>query len=129
MSAFHVVGDFPMLIAGPSFQNNATNRAKIRTSHAFDKYVLNIITKCESVIAGVIFETLNNAGVFQANIDPQAAIADTRTAVHDSHGMPDCAKAMAAATELKSERFVDMNNSMKDRLREALAPCDILSPA
>lgn len=128
-SACHVAGDFPMLIAEPSFQNNATNPAKIRTFHAFDKYVLNIITKCESVIGGVIFDTLNNAGVFQATIDPQAAIADTRTAVHNSHVMPDWAKAMAAASELKPEWFVDMNNSMKDRLREALAPCDILNPA
>ncbi|CAM5206844.1 hypothetical protein CDEF62S_05009 [Castellaniella defragrans] len=128
-SASHVAGDFPMLVAEPSFQNNATNPAKIKTFHTFDKYVLNIITKCESVIGGVIFDTLNNAGVFQATIDPQAAIAETRTAVQNSHVMPDWAKAMAAASELKPEWFVDMNNSMKDRLREALAPCDTSNPA
>lgn len=128
-SACHVAGDFPMLVAEPSFQNNATNSTKIKTFHAFDKYVLNIITKCESVIGGVILDTLNNAGVFEATIDPQAAIADTRTAIHNSHVMPDWAKAMAVASELKPEWFVDINNSMKDRLREALASCENLNPA
>lgn len=127
-SASHVAGDFLMLVAEPSFQNNATNPSKIKTFHAFDKYVLNIITKCESVIGGVIFDTLNSAGIFQATIDPQAAIAETGTAVQDSHVLPDWVKAMAAAWELKPDWFVDMNNSMKDRLREALAPCAILSP-
>lgn len=128
-SASHVVGNFLMIVAEPSFQNNATNPAKIKTFHAFDKYVLNIITKCESVIGGVIFDTLNNTGVFQATIDPQAAIAEIRTAVQNSHVMPDWAKAMAATSELKPEWFVDMNTSMKDRLRDALAPCDTLNPA
>ncbi|MDC7689489.1 hypothetical protein [Vogesella indigofera] len=128
-SAAQVNGDFLMLVAEPSFQNNATNPAKVKTYHAFDKYILNIITKCESVIGGVIFETLNNAGVFQMTVDPQAATAEIRTAVQNSHVMPEWAKAMSAPLELKSEWFVDMNNSMKDRLREALAPCDTLNPA
>ncbi len=128
-SAAHVNGDFLMPVAEPSFQNNATNPANIKTFHAFDKYVLNIITKCESVIGGVIFDTLNNAGVFQATVDPQAAIAEIRTAVQNSHVMPEWAKAMSAASELKPEWFIDINNSMKDRLREALAPCDALNPA
>jgi hypothetical protein len=123
-SAAHVDGDFLMLVAEPSFQNNATKPAKIKTFHTFDIYVLNIIAKCESVIGGVIFDTLNNAGAFQATVDPQAAIAEIRIAVQNSHVMPDWAKAMSAASELKPELFVDMNNSMKDRLREVLAPCD-----
>lgn len=128
-STFHVVGDFPMLVAEPSFQNNATNPAKIKTFQAFDTYVLNIIGKCESVIGGVIFDTLSDAGVFQATIDTQAAIVEARTAVQNSHVMPDWAKAMAAALELKPEWFVDINNSLKNRLREALTSCDTLNPA
>lgn len=127
-SAANLKGDFLMLVAEPSFQNNATNPAKIKTFHAFDKYVLNIITKCESVIGGVIFDTLNKAGVFQAIDDPQSATAEIRTAVQNSHVMPEWAKAMSATLELKPEWFIAMNNSMKDRLREALAPCDALNP-
>lgn len=128
-SAAHVNGDFLMLVAEPSFQNNATNPAKIKTFHAFDMYVLNIIIKCESVIGGVIFDALNNAGVFQATVDPQAATAEIRTEVQNSHVLPEWAKAMLATLELKPEWFVDMNNSMKDRLREALAPYDALNTA
>ncbi|ACY34557.1 hypothetical protein CtCNB1_3811 [Comamonas thiooxydans] len=127
-SAAHVAGDFLMLVAEPSFQNNAKNPAKIKTFHTFDKYLLNIITKCESVIGGVIFDTLNKAGVFQATIDPQAAIAETRTAIQNSHVMPDWVKAMASATELKPEWFVDMHSSMQGQLREALEPLEISNP-
>src|SRR5690606_1679851 len=112
----------------PSFQNNAKNPSKIKTFHTFDKYLLNIITKCESVIGGVIFDTLNKAGVFQATIDPQAAIAETRTAIQNSHVMPDWGQAMASATELKPEWFVDMHSSMQGQLREALAPLEISNP-
>lgn len=126
-SSAHIAGDFPMLLAEPSFQNNATNPAKTKTFHTFEKYLLNIIKKCELVIGGVIFDTLNKAGVFQATIDPQAAIAEIRNAVQSSHVMPDWAKAMVATTELKPEWFVGMNNSMQDSLREALEPCDTLN--
>lgn len=128
-SAAHVDGDFLMLVAEPSFQNNATNLEKRKTFHAFDTYVLNIIAKCESVISGVIFDALHSAGVFQANVDSQAAIAESHTAIQNSHMMPEWTKVMAAALELKPEWFVEINDSMKDKLREALLPSNTLSSA
>jgi len=122
--AAHIDGDFPMLVAEPSFQNNATNPAKIKTFPTFEKYVLDIITKCESVIGSAIFDCLDREGVFQATVDSQAAVAELRAAVQNSHVMPDWAKAMSATSEVKPEWLEAAHISMKDKLRAILAPCD-----
>ncbi len=127
-SAAQVNDNFLMLIALPTIQNNATNPSKIKTFGAFDKYVLGIIRKCESVICNVMLDTLNNEGIFQATVDSQASIAEFHSDIQNSHVIPEWAKSMSATIELKPEWFVDINNSMQERLREALTPYSVLIP-
>jgi hypothetical protein len=123
-SAAHIDGTFPMILAEPKVQN----QRRTKTFVAFDKYLLHIIAKCESVLGSVMLDCLNAAGIFEATIDVDAAVAEFREAVEQSHAMPEGVKAMALATEFKSEWVVAAHNSAMAKLREALAPCNATKP-
>jgi hypothetical protein len=72
---------------------------------------------------------LNAADIFEATIDKEAAIAEYREAVEQSHVMPEGVKAMALATEFKPEWAVAVHSSAMAKLRGALAPCDATKPS
>jgi hypothetical protein len=78
--------------------------------------------KCEPV-------HLNAAGVFDAGIDAEAAVAEHRELVEQSHAMPDHVKAMALATDFKPEWAEAAHSSAVTKLREALAPCNATKPS
>lgn len=124
-SAAHFDGDFPMILAEPKIQN----QWRTKTFFAFDKYLLHVIAKCESVVGSVMLDCLNTAGIFEATIDAEAAVAEYREAVEQSHAMPEHVKAMALATEFKPEWAVAVHDSAITKLREALAPCDATKPS
>lgn len=96
---------------------------------AFGKYLLHVIAKCESVVGSVMLDCLNAAGIFEATIDTEAAIAEYRELVEQSQAMPDYVKAMAQATEFKPEWAVAAHSSAMTMLREALAPCNATKPS
>lgn len=48
-AAAHIDGDFPMILAEPEVQNQRGTKTFI----AFDKYLLHVIAKCESVVGEI----------------------------------------------------------------------------
>jgi hypothetical protein len=124
-SAAHIDGNFPMILAEPKVQNQRGTKTFV----AFGKYLLHVIAKCESVVGSVMFDCLNAAGIFEATIDTEAAVAAYREAVEQSHVMPEHVKAMALATEFKPEWVVAAHSSAITKLREALAPCNAAAPS
>jgi hypothetical protein len=115
----HIDGNFPMILAEPEVQN----QRKTKTFVAFDRYLLHVIAKCESVIGPVMFDCLSATGIFEATIDTSAAIADYRAGIKQSHALPERAKAMALAVEFKPEWAVDAHTLALTKLRKALLPC------
>lgn len=119
-AAAHIDGNFLWLLAEPKVQN----KGRKKTFFAFDKYLLHVIEKCESVVGSVMLDCLNAAGIFEATIDGDLAVMEYREAVEQSHAMPDHVKVMALATEFKPEWAVAAHSAAMTKLREALAPCD-----
>ncbi|WP_317202174.1 hypothetical protein [Janthinobacterium sp.] len=124
-SAAHIDGNFPMILAEPKVQN----QKRTKTFFAFDKYLLHVIAKCESVVGSVMLDCLNSAGIFDATIDAGAAVAEYREAVEQSHAMPDDVKVRALAMEFKTEWAVAAHSSAMTKLRGALAPCNATKPS
>lgn len=124
-SAAHIDGNFPMILAEPEIQN----RRGTETFVAFDKYLLLVIAKCESVIVPVMLDCLNAAGIFEATIDAGATVAEYRQAVEQSQAIPEHLKAMARVTEFNPEWAVATHSSAMAKLRKALAPCDTTKPS
>ncbi|MFM0303191.1 hypothetical protein PQQ99_24030 [Paraburkholderia sediminicola] len=120
-STAHIDGNFPMILAEPKVQNQKGTKTFV----AFDKYLLHVIAKCESVVGSVMLDCLNAAGVFEASIDAEAAVFEYREVVEQSHAIPDYVKAMALATEFRPEWAVAAHNSAMTKLRVALAPCNV----
>ena len=123
-SAAHIDGNFPMILAEPKVQN----QRRTKTFVAFGEYLLQVIEKCESVVGSVMLDCLNAAGVFEATIDEEAAVAEYREAVLHSHALPEHVKATALATEIKPEWAVAAHRSAMAKLREAFVPCDAAKP-
>ena len=123
-SAAHIDGNFPIILAEPKVQNHK----RTKTFFAFDKYLLHVIAKCESVVGFVMLDCLNGAGIFEATIDAEAAVTEYREVIEQSHVMPDDVKAMALATEFKPEWAVAAHSSAMTKLRGALAPCNATKP-
>jgi hypothetical protein len=124
-SGAHIDGDFPMILAEPKVQNQKGTKTFV----SFDKYLLHVIAKCESVVGSVMLDCFNAAGIFEATIDADAAVAEYRNGVEQSHVIPDHFKAMALATEFKPEWAVAIHNSAMTKLRGALEPCDAIKPS
>jgi hypothetical protein len=122
-SGAHIDGTFPMIIAEPTIQNNPGAKTQ-KTFLAFDKYLLHVIEKCESVVGPLMLDYLIQAGVSDAAIDIQGAEAEYLDAVQQSHAMPDDVKAMALATGFKPEWAVAAHNASMAKLRDALSPCE-----
>lgn len=123
-SAAHIDGNFPMILAEAKVQN----QRRTKTFVAFDKYLLHVIAKCESIVGSVMLNCLNAAGIFEATIDTEAAVAEYREAVEQSHAMSEDIKPMALATEFKPEWAVAAHRSAMTKLRGALAPCNATKP-
>jgi hypothetical protein len=123
-SAAHFNSSFPMILAEPKVQNQRGTKTFV----AFDKYLLNVIEKCESVVCSVMLDCLKAADIFEATIDADAAVAEYREAVEQSHAMPEGVKVMVLATEFRSEWAVAAHSSAMTKLREALAPCNATNP-
>lgn len=119
-SAAHFEGSFPMILAVPKIQA----RNGKRTFLAFDKYLLHIIAKCESIIGPVMLVCLNAAGIFEATIDLDSAIAEYREGIQQSYAMPEHVKAMALTLDFKPEWAVAAHSSTMTKLRGALEPCN-----
>lgn len=119
-SAAHIDGNFPMLLAEPKVEN----QKRTKTFVAFDKYLLHVIAKCESVIGSVMLDCLNAAGMFETTIDTETVVAEYRDAVEQSHAIPEGVKALALAMEFKPEWAVAVHSSAMKKLHEALAPCN-----
>ena len=124
-SSAHIDGNFPMFLAEPKVQN----QKGMKTFFAFDKYLLHVIAKCESVVSCVMLDCLNAAGIFEATIDAEAAVVGYGETVEQSHAMPDHVKAIARATEFKPEWAVAAHNAAMAKLQEALAPCSAAKPS
>lgn len=124
-SAAHIDGNFPMILAEPSVQNQKGTRKFV----AFDKYLLNVIEKCESVIGSVMLDCLNAEGIFEVAIDAEAAVTEYHEAVENSHVIPESAKRLALAMEFKPEWAVAARSDAMTKLREALAPCNAVKPS
>lgn len=124
-SAAHIDGSFPMILAEPKIQD----RWRKEIFFAFDEYLLHVIAKCESVVGPVMLDCLNAAGIFEATIDADAAVAEYRETVEQAHAMPEHVKAMALATEFKPEWAVAAHSSAMAKLRGALAPCNATKPS
>jgi hypothetical protein len=119
-SAAHFIGNFPMILAEPKVQN----QRRTKTFLAFDKYLLHLIVKCESVVGSVMLDCLSAAGILDATIDAEAAVAEYYETIEQSHAVPDGIKAMALAIEFEPEWAVAAHTSAMTKLREALAPCN-----
>jgi hypothetical protein len=124
-SAAHIDGNFLMILAEPIVQNQRGTKTFV----TFEKYLLHVIGKCESVVGSVMLDCLNAAGIFEATIDAEAAVAEHREAVKQSHAMPEHVKAMALATEFRPEWAVAAHSSAMTKLRGALAPCNATKPS
>jgi hypothetical protein len=124
-SEAHLDGDFLMILAKPFVQN----QRRTRTFVAFDKLLLNVIAKCESVIGPVMLDCLNAAGMFDACVDAEVAAAEYREQVEQSHSVPDHAKAMALTMEFKPEWAEAAHSSKMTELHEALVPCSAIKPS
>lgn len=122
-ASIHFDGNFPMILAEPTVQN----QNKKKTFIAFDTYLLHLIEKCESVIGSVMLDCLNTIGIFET-IDAEAAINEYREYVAQSHAMPDHIKKMALAMEFKPEWALATHDSAMKTLREALVPCNTIKP-
>jgi len=124
-SAAHFDGDFPMILAEPEVKNR---NGRI-TFVAFDKYLLHVIEKCESVVGSVMLNCLNAAGIFEAAMDAEASVTEYYEAVENSGVIPACIKRMALAMEFKPEWVAVAHSDAMTKLREALAPCNAIKPS
>ena len=114
-----------MILAEPKVEN----QKRTRTFVAFDKYLLQVIEKCESVVGSVMLNCLNAAGVFEATVDAETVVAEYRVGVERSQAMPDHVKAMALSMEFKPEWAVAAHSSAMTKLRGVLAPCNATKPS
>jgi hypothetical protein len=114
-----------MILAEPKVQNLRGTKTFI----AFDKYLLHVIAKCETVVGSVMLDCLNAAGIFEATIDSRAAVAEYREAIKQSHAMSESFKAMALTMEFKPEWAVAAHGSAMAKLCGALAPCNAAKPS
>ncbi|MTD33632.1 hypothetical protein [Paludibacterium denitrificans] len=124
-SAAHFDGNFPMILAEPEVKNR---NGKI-TFVAFDKYLLHVIEKCESVVGSVMLDCLNGAGIFEASVAAKAAVTEYYEAVINSDAIPEDIKRMALAMEFKPEWVEAAHSDAMTTLREALAPCNAIKPS
>ncbi len=120
-SVAHIEGNFPMILAQPK----VNDRKKKKTFFAFDKYLLGVITKCESVVCPVMLDYLNAKGIFEAGIDAEAAIAEYQDAVDQLNAVPERVKAMISLVGFKPQWALAAQSSAMAQLRKALAPCDL----
>ncbi|AFK62759.1 hypothetical protein TKWG_13165 [Advenella kashmirensis WT001] len=120
-SAAHFDDNFPMILAEPKVQN----KKGTKTFLAFDKYLLDIIAKCEFVVCPLMLDCLNAAGIFDATVDSEADLQEYRNSVKQSHAMPEQVKAMALRAEINPQWIVDVHSATMTRLREKLAPYDV----
>jgi hypothetical protein len=116
-------GNFPMILAKPKVQNQSGRKTFV----AFDRYLLHVISKCESVIGSVMLDCLNAAGVFETKIDIEAAVAEYHNGFEQSYAMPDYVKTVARSTELKPEWVIAAHSTTMTKLRVALAPCNTIA--
>ncbi len=123
--AAHIDGNFPMILAAQQVKNEKGTKVFV----AFDKYLLHVIAKCESIVGSVMFDCLNAAGIFEATLDAEAAVAEYGVAVKQSHAMPELVKAMALATGFKPDWALAAHSSAMTKLRGALAPCNTTKPS
>lgn len=121
----HIDGNFPMFLAQPEVQNQRGTKTFV----AFDNYLLRVIAKCESIVGLVMLECLNDAGIFEATIDAEAAVIEYREAVEQSQAVPDDVRAMALSMEFNPEWPLAAHSSAMTKLRAALAPCDATKPS
>jgi hypothetical protein len=129
-SGAHIDGNFPMFVAPETVTSQPRKDGKaVKTYAAFDKYLLHIIAKCEAVVGQAMLDFLTAAGFIAATIDTAAAVAEYREAVELSSVMPEFAKTLSRISEVEPKWFLDAHNSMLDRLRAALMPCDTAKPA
>jgi hypothetical protein len=124
-SAAHIDGNFPMVLAKPKVQN----QKRTKTFVAFDKYLLHVIAKCESVVGWVMLDCLDAAGILESTIDTDATVAEYREAIEQSHAVPEYFKSMALAIEFNPEWVVAAHSSAIASLRAALSPCDTIIKA
>ncbi|MTD33423.1 hypothetical protein [Paludibacterium denitrificans] len=124
-SAAHFDGNFPMILAEPEVKNR---NGKI-TFVAFDKYLLHVIEKCESVVGSVMLDCLNGAGIFEATVAAEAAVTEYYEAVKNSDAILEDIKRMALAMEFKPEWVEAAHSDAMTKLREALAPCNAIKPS
>lgn len=119
-SIAHIDGSFPMILAEAKVQNQNGKK----TFFAFDKYLLQIIARCESIVVPLMFDCLDDAGIFESTTDSDAAINEHREAIESSEAIPEWVKAMARTVEFKPEWAIATHVSAMAKLREALEPCD-----
>lgn len=119
-SSAHSCDDFPMILAEPKVQN----QQKTKTFFAFDKYLLQIIAKCELAVIPLMFDCLYDAGIFESTACVEATVTEYLDGIESSEAMPEWAKAMARTVEFKPEWTIATHVSAMAKLREALEPCD-----
>jgi hypothetical protein len=124
-SAAHIDGNFPMILAEPKLKNQKGTKTFV----AFGKYLLHVIEKCESIVGPVMLDCLNAAGIFEAIIDKETAVAEYRGTIEQSHAIPEDVRVMALAMEFKPEWAAAAHSSSIARLREALSPCNAAKPS
>lgn len=117
-SAMHFVGTFPLILCAPKLQNQRGTKS----FHAFDKYLLNVIAKCEAVVGPVMFECLTSVNLLALTIDGDAVKAEIRDNVDASPSMPDHVKTMALDVDFKPEWASAAHAQMVKQLSEALQP-------
>jgi hypothetical protein len=82
-AAAHMDGNFPMILAEPEVRNQKGTKTFV----AFDKYLLHVIAKCESVVGSVMLDCLKTAGIFEATIDADAVATEYHKTIEQSHAI------------------------------------------
>lgn len=93
-SAAHVVQDIPMMIS-PS---PITNRSGAISLTSFGYYLIEVIAKCESVIADIFLAHINEFKLFDIRLSQDEFVEHTRKQIENSSIVPEWVKEASRAT-------------------------------
>lgn len=112
-SSAHVKDSVPLMLAPQSI----TDRSGEQSYSAFGFYLLDIISKCESIIGSIIEQHFKSNGLLQSLITDEQMIADSKAYLNNTVGIPIWVKNMA----LSQIEQIDFKQMQQEQIKNFLA--------
>lgn len=117
-SSAHIHLDFPLILCESIIQD----QRKRSSYHSSDKYLIDMIKKCEHSIGPSIHETLESSGLFIPDLDIDVAYQEFLNQVEKSHAIPDEIKKLTLSLEFNPDWLLQAHIALIENAIDALKP-------